>query len=137
MPKLQRTVRWCIVYIYDRRGDRAMTLQEPIQEPTPTNVTQQVINAINSTDSLSRLIHEMTHTCVTTEEFFDRLAGLLKVFWVDTAPEGGKLDAVIWLHVAVEIMPPECMLPLFENSMAKLEGKKVGGSKKHEDSETT
>tara|TARA_Y100000296_G_C5043468_1_gene191084 strand:- start:215 stop:559 length:345 start_codon:yes stop_codon:yes gene_type:complete len=114
-----------------------MTLQEPIPEPTPTNATQQVITAINSTDSLSRLIHEMAHTCITTEEFFSRLAGLLQVFWGDTAPEGGKLDAVVWLHVAIETMPPECMLPLFENSMAKLEGRKLEERKKHEDSGTS
>tara|TARA_R110000824_G_scaffold165766_3_gene342394 strand:- start:907 stop:1257 length:351 start_codon:yes stop_codon:yes gene_type:complete len=110
-----------------------MTLQEPVQEPIPINATQNTIESINSKESLSRLIHEMTHTCLTTEELFERLAGLLKVFWGEDIPNGGKLDEVVWLHVTVETMPPECMLPLFENSMAKLEGRTLEDRKKHDE----
>ena len=110
-----------------------MTVQE---EPRPTNATQNTITAINSTESLSRLVHEMAHTCLTIEEFFERLAGLLQVFWGENIPNGGKLNEIIWLHVVVETMPPECMLPLFENSMAKLEGRKLEERKKHKEGDT-
>tara|TARA_R100000789_G_scaffold66376_1_gene62627 strand:- start:55 stop:387 length:333 start_codon:yes stop_codon:yes gene_type:complete len=106
------------------------------EESRPSNATENIIHLINSTKSISRSIHEMVHTCNTTEDFFDRLAGLLKVFWGDKTPDGFNIDEAVWLHVAVETMPPECLLPLFNNSVAKLEGKELEEIKKHETEES-
>jgi len=74
----------------------------------------------------------MAHTCLTTEEFFARLAGLLQIFWGDDIPNGGKMNEVVWLEVLLETMPAECMLPLFKNSMNKLEGRELEERKTHE-----
>ena len=102
------------------------------EESRPNNATENIIHLINSTEPISRSIHEMAHNCYTTEEFFEKLLGLLKIFWGDTTPDGYKLDDAIWLHVGVVTIPPECLLPLVENSMAKIEGKKLQERKQHE-----
>ena len=105
------------------------------EEDIPNNSTDNIINLINAKESISRSVHEMVHTCITTEDFFKRLEGLLKVFWGDKTPDGYSIDEAVWLHVAVETMPPDCLLPLFNNSMAKLEGKELAEIKKHETEE--
>ena len=99
----------------------------------PSNATENIVHLINSITPIYRSIHAMVHNCKTTEDFFKRLEGLLNVFWDGETPDGYKLTDAIWLHVAIETMPPECLLTLFENSMAKLEGKKLQERKQHED----
>jgi hypothetical protein len=98
--------------------------------------TENIIHLINSIIPIYRSIHAMVHRCKTTEDFFKRLEGLLNVFWGDKTPDGYKLTDAIWLHVAIETVPPECLLPLFENSMAILEGKEEYYGKETETEES-
>ena len=102
----------------------------------PSNATENIVHLINSISSISRCIHAMVHNCETTEDFFTRLEGFCNVIWDGESPDGYKLSDAIWLHVALETMPPECLLTLFENSMAILEGKEEYYGKETETEES-
>lgn len=92
-------------------------------KPEQQNSTENTIECINNNDNISKLIHEMLHSCHIVDEYIIKLSGLLKVFWGEATPDGRKLDEVIWMRVMVEVLPTECLIPIFKESMLELEGK--------------
>ena len=91
--------------------------------PEQQDATDNTIECINNNNNISKLIHEMLHSCHTVDEYLDKLSGLLRVFWGEATPDGRKLDEVTWMRVMVEVLPTECLIPIFKESMLELEGK--------------
>ena len=95
-----------------------MTTEMPERE---RDATESVVYHIDNNHTLERLIHDMLHACKTIENFTERLDGLLKVFWGATTPDNKPIEEVNWIDVIVQILPTECLLPVFKNSMLTLE----------------
>jgi len=81
--------------------------------------TLSTINNINATESIVNVIHAMVHNSKdeTIEDFYLKLEGLLQIFWGKNTPDQFDMKDVNWLNVCLETIPPECLLPLFKNSM--------------------
>lgn len=81
--------------------------------------TLSTITSINTNEAISNVIHAMVHNSKgeTIEDFYIKLEGLLQIFWGKETPEKFDMKDVNWLNVCLETIPPECLLPLFENSM--------------------
>lgn len=105
-----------------------MTTDMPEKE---RDSTASVIHCIDNNQKINNLAHTMLHICTTVEEYTEKLNGLLRIFWGESTPEGKSLDKVTWVEVVVQILPTECLIPIFKNSMLKLEGND------NEDEETT
>lgn len=99
-----------------------MTTEMPEQD---RDATASAVYYIENNKNIERLIHDMLHTCKTVEEYTDKLAGLLRIFWGESTPDNKNMDKVIWIDVIVQILPIKCLIPLFKNSMLKLEGKEI------------
>ena len=97
-----------------------MTTEE---RPEQQDATSNTIECINNNENISKLIHEMLHSCHIVEEYLDKLRGLLGVFWGESTPDGYQLDDVVWMKVMLEVLPKECLIPIFKESMLQLEGK--------------
>jgi len=97
-----------------------MTTDMPEKE---RDATASVIHSIDTNQKINDLAHTMLHVCTTVEEYTEKLSGLLRIFWGESTPEGKSLDEVTWVEVIVQILPTECLIPLFKASMLKLEGR--------------
>ena len=84
--------------------------------------TDSAVYCIDNDKSLNRLVHDMLHTSKTVDEYTSKLDGLLRIFWGDSTPEDKPLDEVVWIEVMVQVLPTECLIPLFKESMLNLEG---------------
>ena len=91
--------------------------------PEQQDATENTIECINNNENISKLIHEMLHSCHTVDEYLAKLKGLLGIFWGEATPDGRKLDNAVWMKVMVEVLPKECLIPIFKESMLQLEGK--------------
>ena len=87
------------------------------------DATASVIYCIDNNKIINKLLHDMLHTCKTVEEYTEKLNGLVSIFWDKVTPEGKNLDEVKWIDVMVQILPTECLIPVFEASMLKLKGR--------------
>jgi len=87
------------------------------------DATASVIYCVDNNEHIHKLLHDMLHTCKTVEEYTEKLNSLLRIFWEETTPEGKNLDEVKWIDVMVQILPVKCLIPVFEASMLKMEGK--------------
>ncbi len=106
-----------------------MTTEVPEKDRKPTD---SVIYCIDNDKSLNGLIHDMLHTSKTVDEYTGKLDGLLRIFWGDSTPEGKSLDEVVWIDVIVQVLPTECLIPLFKASMMELEGKEYNSEEQEE-----
>ena len=96
-----------------------MTTAMPEKE---RDATASVIYCLDNKTKINDLAHTMLHVCTTVEEYTEKLSGLLRIFWGESTPEGKSLDEVKWIDVIIQILPTECLIPLFKASMLKLEG---------------
>ena len=99
------------------------------------DATASTIYCIETDKNLSRLIHDMLHTSKTVDKYLKKLEGLIRIFWGTVTPENKLLDQVIWLHVMVQILPTECLIPIFKESQLTLENDIENNKECNRDSE--
>tara|TARA_R110000744_G_scaffold248873_1_gene365194 strand:+ start:759 stop:1130 length:372 start_codon:yes stop_codon:yes gene_type:complete len=92
-------------------------------EHNKLDATACTIECINNNENISRLIHDMLHSCRIVDEYLYKLNGLLRVFWGNATPKGKLLEEVRWLEVMVEILPTKCLIPIFKESALEIEEK--------------
>lgn len=85
--------------------------------------TNNTIDLIEKDEKTFNLVHAMLHTCYTVDEYLEKLEGLIRIFWGDTTPDGRKLDEVKWMEVMVQLLPTDCLIPIFEESILQRDGK--------------
>ena len=90
------------------------------------------VRCINKNKNLDSLVHDMLHRSKSVDDYLKRLEGLIRLFWGTSTPENQSLDEVTWLHVMVQILPKECLIPIFNDSMLELEGKDMTGQQNTE-----
>jgi len=85
--------------------------------------TTSTIAHIEQDEHIFKLVHGMLHTCYTVDEYIEKLEGLIRVFWGDATPDGRILDEVKWMEVMVQLLPTDCLVPIFEESILQRDGK--------------
>ena len=85
--------------------------------------TMSTVAYIEKEEKTFNLVHGMLHTCYTVDDYLKKLEALMRIFWGSITPDGRNLDEVKWMEVMVQLLPTDCLVPLFEESMLRRDGK--------------